>query len=180
MKFCNWCNTNKKNSDFYKDKSTKDKLQRYCKECLKLYKRKWKIKNRKREQEKDKKYRQKTKERRKKYIQKLLKTNKEFKLRHILRDRFRKALKNKYKVGSAVKDLGCSIEYFRKYIELKFQPKMTWKNYGKKWHIDHIKPLASFNLTDEKQLKEALHYSNLQPLWKLDNLRKSNKISDFT
>lgn len=57
---------------------------------------------------------------------------------------------------------------------------MTWKNYGKKWHIDHIKPLASFNLTDEKQLKEALHYSNLQPLWKLDNLRKSNKFYDFT
>jgi desulfoferrodoxin (superoxide reductase-like protein) len=54
---------------------------------------------------------------------------------------------------------------------------MTWDNWTTDgWHIDHIKPLASFDLTDRKQLLEACHYTNLQPLWAKDNLIKSDKI----
>ena len=56
---------------------------------------------------------------------------------------------------------------------------MSWNNHGfgnDKWHIDHIDPLDSFDLTDPMQLKEACHYTNLQPLWQPDNLHKSNKI----
>jgi hypothetical protein len=51
---------------------------------------------------------------------------------------------------------------------------MSWQNQGQ-WHIDHIKPLSQFDLTDFKQLQEACNYKNLQPLWAKDNLRKSNK-----
>jgi DNA/RNA endonuclease G (NUC1) len=54
---------------------------------------------------------------------------------------------------------------------------MNWENYGKNgWHIDHIIPCASFDLTDPKQQKNCFHYTNLQPLWAADNIRKSDKI----
>ena len=87
------------------------------------------------------------------------------------------ALKGNYKNGSAVKDLGCSIDELKTYLESKFQLGMTWDNWSKDgWHIDHIKPLSSFDLTDKKQLLEACHYTNLQPLWATDNLSKGDKI----
>ncbi len=78
--------------------------------------------------------------------------------------------------------LGCSIEFFVSYIENKFYQRvetkesMTWDNYGfYGWHIDHIKPLDSFNLFDEEEIKLACHYTNLQPLWSEDNWSKGNR-----
>jgi len=96
-------------------------------------------------------------------------------LRCGLRARFTVALKGKYKIGSAVRDLGCSIDELKVYLESKFQNGMTWNNYGK-WHIDHIMPLASFDLTDYEQVKQACNYKNLQPLWAEDNLKKGAKL----
>ena len=88
------------------------------------------------------------------------------KLRGNLRNRLNRALKNNYKAGSAVSDLGCSIPELKKYLESKFQPNMTWSNHSKiGWHIDHIKPLSKFNLSNREELLKAVHYSNLQPLW---------------
>lgn len=96
-----------------------------------------------------------------------------------LRGRLSQAIRNNYKTGSAVKDLGCSIEELKIHLESKFYPNpetgemMTWSNYGRKgWHIDHIKPLCKFDLTSEVQLKEACNFINLQPLWVKDNLEK--------
>lgn len=103
----------------------------------------------------------------------------DFKLRVNLRSRTSKLLRGYYKSGSAVKDLGCSIEELKIYLESKFTEGMTWDNYGKgfdKWNIDHIIPLASFNLIDRDQFIEACHYTNLQPLWEPDNLIKSDRI----
>lgn len=100
-------------------------------------------------------------------------TDIEFKTRRTLRSRFKSAIAGKYKSGSAVRDLGCSIEEFLNYIESKFQPGMTWRNYGK-WHYDHITPLSWFNLEDRNQVMVALHYTNYQPLWANDNWIKSN------
>lgn len=97
-----------------------------------------------------------------------------FRMRRILRVRFYMAIHRRSKTGSAVKDLGCSIEEFRTHIESKFKNGMSWSNYGK-WHIDHIIPLSSFNLTERSELLKACHYTNLQPLWAEDNLRKGHK-----
>lgn len=99
-------------------------------------------------------------------------------LRKNLRNRLIRAVKHQARRGSAVRDLGCSILEFKKYIESKFQPGMTWGTWGRAgWHLDHIKPLSSFNLTDREQFLEACHYTNLQPLWASENVRKSDKLS---
>ncbi|MEM4726181.1 MAG: hypothetical protein QXG63_04505 [Nitrososphaerales archaeon] len=66
------------------------------------------------------------------------------------------------------------------YLESKFLPGMTWDNHGRNgWHIDHVRPLSSFDLTDPEQLKQACHYTNLCPMWANDNIRKSNKLLEI-
>lgn len=112
------------------------------------------------------------------------KTDANFKISQTLRARLNSAIKNDYKRCSAVRDLGCSIEEFKIYIEAMFEPWMTWENFGvykvggeRKWHLDHIKPLAAFDLTDQAQLEEAVHYTNYQPLCAIENIRKGAKIA---
>ena len=68
--------------------------------------------------------------------------------------------------------LGIDLACFKSYIESKFQEGMNWDNYGQ-WHVDHIKPLSL--ATTEQQIIELNHYTNLQPLWAVDNIKKSNK-----
>lgn len=94
-----------------------------------------------------------------------------------LRNRLNMSIKNNARSGSAVRDLGCSIPEFKKYLESKFQRGMSWANWTMDgWHIDHIKPLASFDLSDRNQLLVACHYTNLQPLWANDNYVKHATI----
>jgi hypothetical protein len=69
--------------------------------------------------------------------------------------------------------VGCTPKSLRDYLEEKFTLDMNWDNQGK-WHIDHIIPLSSAKTEDE--LYKLCHYTNLQPLWAEDNLKKSNKI----
>lgn len=93
----------------------------------------------------------------------------------LLRNRLNLALKRDTKAGSAVKLLGCSVRGLQYWLEKHFEPGMSWSNQGigtGKWHIDHVRPLSSFNLLDPSQLSEACHFTNLQPLWSEDNLRK--------
>ena len=71
--------------------------------------------------------------------------------------------------------IGCSVESLRKHLESKFTDGMSWMNYGE-WEIDHILPLTSFDLTNPEEYSKCVHYSNLQPLWAMDNLKKGNKI----
>lgn len=114
----------------------------------------------------------------------LYKTKAEKKLSRALRQRFRYALKDflKTKKVSAVKDLGCTVEEAVNYLESKFHTnpetgeEMGWHNYGD-WHIDHIKPLARCNLDTVDGQREAVHYTNLQPLWWKDNLSKGAKYN---
>jgi hypothetical protein len=71
--------------------------------------------------------------------------------------------------------LGCSFEYLKNYIESRFLPGMSWANRSA-WHLDHIKPCALFDLTKPEDQAACFHYSNLQPLWATDNLKKGAKI----
>lgn len=111
----------------------------------------------------------------------LLKTSIQFKLMVNLRQRISHALRrqNKRKKFSVSKNLGCSVEFFKKHLESKFKPGMSWDNYGrgpKDWNIDHIIPLSRVDLTNKEEYQKVAHYSNLQPLWHIDNIKKSNKM----
>ena len=100
----------------------------------------------------------------------------QYKLTTAIRSRVRIALNNNQKTGSAIDDLGCSVDELKIYLENQFEEGMTWDNWKHDgWHIDHIKPLSKFDLTDPVQFKEAVHYTNLQPLWWKENLKKGNK-----
>jgi hypothetical protein len=97
------------------------------------------------------------------------------KLSRYLRRRLTMAMELGSKAGSAVRDLGCSINEFKLYIENQFQPGMSWDNYGK-WHLDHVIPLAYYDLSSRQEFLEACNYLNIQPLWAKDNLEKRRKI----
>lgn len=98
-----------------------------------------------------------------------------YRLRINLRSRLNASIKANCKIGSAVRDLGCTIPEFVQYIAGLFKEGMSWDNWGE-WHLDHIRPLASFDLTDREQFLAACHYMNIQPLWAGENRRKGTKL----
>jgi hypothetical protein len=113
----------------------------------------------------------------KEYRNNRLKKDINFRMICYLRSRMYWSIRGNYKSGSAVRDLGCPISEFKTYIESKFQDGMTWENWSKTgWHIDHIIPLDSFNLQNREEFLKACHYTNLQPMWAEENLRKGGKV----
>jgi hypothetical protein len=101
--------------------------------------------------------------------------NIEYRLTKNLRTRLWKALKDNWKSGSTISDLGCSIAEFKEHLESKFKHGMTWNNYGR-WELDHIIPLSAVDLTDRDEFIKVVHYTNIQPLWRPENIAKSNKV----
>lgn len=97
-----------------------------------------------------------------------------YKIKEILRGRLYKAIKGYSKEKSAMLLIGCSIDELKLYIEQQFKKNMSWDNYGE-WHIDHIKPCSLFDFNNLEEQQKCFHYTNLQPLWALENLTKSNK-----
>ncbi len=151
------CKNNKEEISMYQQKYRKDNLEMISKQ-----KSKW-----------QKKHRDKINQQRKYRKQ----NDPLFKMSCNLRSRLNAAIKNNYKSGSAVRDLGCSIDFLKIHLEQQFQEGMTWDNWNKTgWHIDHVKPLASFDLTSREELLKACHYTNLQPLWAEENLSKGCKV----
>lgn len=96
-----------------------------------------------------------------------------YRLKRNLRTRLHHALAGLHKTDRTMTLVGCSLNELKQHIESRFKSGMNWDNYGK-WHVDHIKPCAAFDLSDEKNQRECFHYTNLQPLWAEDNLRKSS------
>lgn len=138
--------------------------------------------------EKVKAYRQSAKTPEKRKIRndgarKIYRSNISHRLEMCLRSRIVKALRSmargvSVKAGSAFDIIGEDVSTVRRYLESKFQPGMSWKNYGQfGWHVDHIIPLSAFDLNNPEAQQEAFSLRNLQPLWAEDNLRKHNKIN---
>ena len=98
------------------------------------------------------------------------------KLIHSQRSRIRYALKDIIKCEQSLELIGCTANELKNYLESKFQSGMNWDNYGRDgWHVDHIKPCTAFDLIDPEEQRECFHYTNLQPLWATDNIKKGNK-----
>jgi hypothetical protein len=97
------------------------------------------------------------------------------------RNRIQELIRSRFmvKTGSSIKLLGCSGPHLKAHLESMFQPGMGWHNYGNKrhqWSVDHIIPISSFKLLDELEKAKCFHYSNLQPMWHVDNMAKGNKM----
>jgi hypothetical protein len=155
MKICIKCKLEKIINDFSIGKNQ-------CKVCRANYHKTWCIKNATTYSEYHREYQSNR-----------CKIDVNYRLTRRLRKRLNDVINGKQKIGSAVKDLGCSITELKVHLESKFTEGMTWDNYGD-WHIDHIRPLSSFDLLNHDQLKEACNYINLQPLWAEDNLAKGD------
>lgn len=98
-------------------------------------------------------------------------SNAHFRILDNCRTRIYKALKHNRKSQSTLDLIGCSLEQLRLHLESQFRDGMTWDNHGE-WHIDHIKPCASFDLSKPDEQKKCFHYTNLQPLWAVENILK--------
>ena len=107
-----------------------------------------------------------------------IKTDLNFKLKQNIKTRIIAVLKGTSKSENTIKLLGCSIDKFIMYLEAQFwkDERIDWITYGPRgWHLDHIRPCASFDLTDPEQQKICFHYTNMQPLWWEDNIAKADK-----
>jgi len=99
-----------------------------------------------------------------------------YRLKTLLRNRINTAVRDVAKSDKTLNLLGVKdFENVKKYLSKQFQKGMSWDNYGE-WHIDHIVPCASFDLTKESEQKKCFHYTNLQPLWAKDNLSKGCRL----
>jgi hypothetical protein len=98
-------------------------------------------------------------------------------INHRIKQRINGRLRScvKTKKNSSFSYLSCDIEFFKQWIEYQFDDNMSWDNIGK-WHFDHVIPCASYDLTDEKQILECYHWSNIRPLWCSENCSKGCKV----
>ena len=187
-KECTKCGEVKPFSEYHKNKVLKSGLRSECKACKNIYYKANKeifTENNKRHRENNPEYREQYYQENKKvrndymiqYSKKRSAVDPCFRMLQALRSRQRAALNGGLKAAPTMELLGCTAEQARQHLENQFTDGMSWDNYGLYgWHIDHIIPCASFDLSDPEQQKECFHYTNLQPLWAEDNLKKSDKI----
>jgi hypothetical protein len=178
-KICNKCKKEKSLSEYHKNKNILGGHKHSCKNCRLEIEKVYRLNNAESIARSNKKYREKTKKERSIKSKKRFHIDIQYRLTCNLRTRLNMAIKSNQKSGSAVDDLGCSIEDLKWWLEFWFDEGMNWGNYGNKqgqWSIDHIRPLTSFNLAEHSQFLKANNYKNLQPLWHIDNMRKGNKI----
>lgn len=180
IQFCKFCDKNLLKSDFHI--SSRTKCKSCCRETRKQAKITPKYGPKLPKGNTPRRYKCHPTENRKKwrslYEKTRISNDIQYKLKKRLRNRLSDALRKNVKMGSAIKDLGCSLEFLKQHLESLFQPGMTWDNYGNKpgnWSIDHIYPLSRVDLTNREELLKVVHYTNLRPLWHIDNLKKGNK-----
>lgn len=184
-KRCCKCKQTKPTSEFFRCAGRADGLQTRCKECDRGYastvtaRREYlQVRNRTPGALLERKrYKQTPAGRRVNcaYVKRRYHRDLNFRLRHVLRTRLVHATRNVARQSYTLELLGCSIPNLRQHLESKWQPGMSWENFGVGWQIDHRKACASFDLRDPTQQRQCFHFTNLQPLWAEENRKKSDK-----
>lgn len=196
MKICSKCKIEKDFNEFNKHPKGKNGLYPSCKSCCIISTLEWKEKNKDKYDEYRKKYYNLNKEQYCLYLKNYNLNNKEilnkkrvqyrnnrrkndsiFKfggnIRSLIGSSFKRGNNNFKKNSKTESILGCTIKEFRLYIEKQFVEGMSFDNHGK-WHLDHIIPIAS--ATTEEEIIKLNHYTNFQPLWAEENIRKGNRL----
>lgn len=165
-KKCCTCKTWRALSHFNYDKSHWDNLRVDCKTCLSNWR---------------KGHRHELNARQSLYTKKRKKNDLLFKLVVTTRSRLLSALKTLGipKKTNTIKYLGCSILFFKRYMEVQFLEGMNWNNHGKVWDIDHIIPISYEKCKDENEVSSRFHWSNCQPMWRNDNMSKKHRYISF-
>jgi hypothetical protein len=191
-KICSKCKIEKDVCEFNKRKTSKDGYRGYCKNChldysekyvnnnftkYKKYQYEYHSNNVEIHRLKSIEYYQNNKEKVHQYMKNRYYTDELYKLKITIRNRINVFLRknNISKKNKTFDIVGCSPDFLKEYIETKFTEGMSWELMGKHIHIDHIIPLSSAK--SKKELFNLCHYTNLQPLWAEDNLKKGDKIS---
>lgn len=188
MKKCNTCGIAKPLEQFNKHKRTRDGRKPKCRDCEKEYNRQWREMNPTYYQD----WNEKNRSKRNGYISKYRENQRsadwkssythlnglETALSRRVRRRINSAFKRRgWQVsGRTTEIIGCGIKELKSHLESQFTNGMSWENKDQ-WHIDHIIPLDFAR--DEKHLRWLCHYTNLQPLWADENMKKSNKMPDI-
>ena len=165
-----WRENNKDNSKKYREKNPD-----YVKNYYKKNKNKMILSVKKHYDKNKESILKKVRVRSKEYNKNRLKEDSLFHMCYLVRSRVRNFLKSKKmnKNNKTFDIVGCSPKFLKTYLENQFVNGMSWENKNE-WHIDHIIPLSSAK--NEEEIYKLCHYTNLQPLWAEDNLKKSNKI----
>ena len=193
-KECTKCGEVKAFAEYGKDKLGKHGLRSYCKACVKEYMKQhyqtnkeaiakkvmqYYHANKESVAKKKKQWQQANKEvlaeYNKQYQKKRRANDPLYRMMHNLRVGLGNAMNGTSKPKRTMELLGCSRRQFRRHLSARFTKGMTLENYGE-WHMDHIIPVSSFDHHDPEQVAICWHYTNLQPLWAEDNLKKSDKI----
>lgn len=167
MKLCRLCKEAKPTEAFHARRDSPDGWHTACRECL----------NKKRARQYE--------QNRERDISAAMLRNKRrraacpsARIAHSRRGALQRAIRDQTEEPGVVRDLGCSVAALRAHLESQFSPGMTWHNRGSTagcWSVDHVQPLASFDLTKPAQSAIAFHWTNLQPMWHNLNLKKGSR-----
>lgn len=171
-KFCTKCKFPLPLSSFNQEKRNLDGKTSACKSCISLSKKKYYANNKSLVISNRMDYYEKNKGKEQSYIAKRKKIDPAFRACSNARNRIFKLISGNQEYSTSI---GCSQKELKAYIESKFQPGMTWANYGK-WEIDHIYPLSKAHKVSAQKFAEACHYTNLQPLWSYQNKSKGATV----
>lgn len=177
---CKDCKVEQEINEFAKHPDARNGHQPVCKDCKKIY-RKYGSPNKNKSVELTPEEHQKAKVRRGKWRRgwhkNRMQTTPEYKLVRILRTRILHMIHKIHtsKSQSSMKLLGCSIPFFKTWIESQFTNGMSWENKSD-WHVDHQKPCASFDLTDPKEQQKCFNWQNCKPMWAKDNMSKNDTV----
>lgn len=198
MNTCSDCHETKNLSDFYFRKES-NTYRQTCKLCFKQNRKQYRDTNKENIQESKKQYyyenqeicckrsrdwyaknKEIKNEKHVVYIRNRRRTDNDFKVYSNIQSRIYSALhsNNVKKIDNTLDIIGCSIAFYKSWLEYQFDDNMNWDNHGNYWHIDHVKPCESYNMSDDNELKECFNWSNVRPVEKTLNLIKNDKIDN--